>query len=75
MTRPTRALTAALFLLALSVIPVAAHADLEESDPGDGDTIETPYLLTATFSEEFDPDPQRSFMQVVDAAGTEVARG
>ena len=69
------ALCSALLLLMFSVMPASAHAELEESDPADGETIETPYTLTATFSEEFDPNPQRSFILVRDSAGDEVARG
>ncbi len=65
----------ALLLLLFSVLPVAAHAELEESDPADGETIETPYKLTATFSEEFDPNPQRSFVRVVDSSDAEIASG
>ena len=63
---------AALFSL-LAAAPVYAHAELEESDPSDGETIITPYTLTATFSEEFDPD--RSFIRIVDESGTRVAEG
>lgn len=69
------ALVAAGLLVLLSTVSVLAHAELVESDPADGDTIETPYTLTATFSEEFDPNPQRSFILVEDSAGEEVARG
>lgn len=69
------ALVAAALLVLLSTVSVLAHSELTESDPADGETIETPYRLTATFSEEFDPDPQRSFILVEDSAGDEVARG
>jgi methionine-rich copper-binding protein CopC len=66
------AVVAALFLL-LGAAPVFAHAELEESDPPDGAIITTPYTLTATFSEEF--DPQRSFIRVEDVSGNVVAEG
>jgi copper resistance protein C len=63
-------------LLVLTVTGLAAaHAELVESEPADGDTIETPATLTAVFSIELDPNPERSFVIVRDAAGTEVARG
>lgn len=52
---------------------VAAHAELVESDPPDGGTIETPYTLVATFDEEM--LEERSGIVVRDAAGDEVARG
>ncbi len=41
--------------------------------PADGETIQTPYRLTATFTEEF--DPERSFVRVQDATGAVVAEG
>jgi len=66
---------AAVFLLLLSVSSVAAHAELVSSDPSDGATIETPYTVTATFSEEFSADPEISFLRVQDAAGDTVASG
>lgn len=71
----TGAAAAALMLLLFSVSAVAAHAELEESDPADGATIEAPYTLTATFSEEFAADPEISFMRVQDASGAVVASG
>lgn len=52
-----------------------AHAELVESDPAEGEAVETPAELTATFSIELDPDPQRSFVIVRDSSGAEVARG
>lgn len=69
------ALVGASLLLFLSTVSALGHAELEESDPADGETIETPYTLTATFTEGFDPNPQRSFVLVRDVAGDEVARG
>ena len=67
-------LTACLLLLQVAATALG-HAELVESDPGDGKTIPTPYTIRATFSEEFDPSPQRSFISVVDADETEIARG
>jgi copper resistance protein C len=67
------ALIAACLLLAVSVGAATAHADLVESDPADGDTIQTPALLTATFNEDLDPDA--SSIVVRNAAGDEVASG
>ena len=75
MTRILRALVGACLLALIVVFPVVGHAELEESDPADGGTITTPYTLTATFSEEFNPDPEASFIRVQDAAGEVVAEG
>ena len=75
MTRVLRGAVAAAFLVLLATVPASAHAELEESDPADGATITTPYTVTATFSEEFDPNLRRSFMRVVDASGDLVAEG
>jgi methionine-rich copper-binding protein CopC len=66
-------LLAGLLIGLLLPVTVLAHAHLEESDPADGDTITTPYTLTARFSEEFDPD--RSFIRVHDSTGDRVAIG
>lgn len=52
---------------------VLGHADLVSSDPADGATITTPYMLTATFAEEFAPD--RSSLSVENASGAVVAQG
>jgi copper resistance protein C len=63
-------------LLVFSVAGIAsAHAELVESEPAEGGSIETPGELRATFSIELDPDPARSFIVIRDAAGAEVARG
>lgn len=70
----TAAVLACLLVLSVAGL-AAAHAELVESDPADGETIETPATLTATFSIELDPRPERSFVVVRDASGTEVARG
>lgn len=62
------------FLLSIFVpASVLAHAHLEESDPADGETISTPYTLTARFSDAFDAD--RSFIRVHDSTGARVAQG
>ncbi len=70
-------LVRAAVIACLLLLPVAAvafaHAHLEESDPADGDTITTPYTVTARFSEEF--DPERSFIRVHDSTGAQVAVG
>jgi copper resistance protein C len=73
MTRLLRAAAVAGVLLVLGTLPVYAHSELEESDPADGATISTPYTLTATFSEEF--DPERSFIRIIDSNGMRVAEG
>ena len=73
MTRPIRGAAVAVFLLVLAAVPAFAHAELEESDPQDGAIITTPYTLTASFSEEF--DPQRSFIRVENVSGDVVAEG
>lgn len=52
---------------------VAAHAELIESDPAETETIETPYQLTARFSEPLAREGSR--VVVRNAAGDEVARG
>jgi copper resistance protein C len=59
----------------LMLLPAAAvaHAELVVSDPAQGDTIVTPYTMTATFSEAL--NVERSRIVVRDATGTEVARG
>jgi LPXTG-motif cell wall-anchored protein len=66
---------AAFLAMLMSVSTVAAHAELVSSDPADGETIETPFTLTATFSEEFASDTERSFIRVQDAGGDIVASG
>ena len=73
MTTLVRGVVVAAFLVLLTAVPALAHAELEESDPADGSTITTPYELTATFSEEFDPD--RSFIRVRGPSGDIVAEG
>ena len=69
------ALVAATLLVFLSTVSVFAHAELVESDPADGETIQTPYTLFALFSQEMDPNRQRSFIRVLNADGIEVASG
>jgi len=61
-------------LLALGLSGSAlAHAELVESDPADGETIETPAELTATFSEALIVDGSNVIVR--NEAGQEVARG
>lgn len=72
MIRMQRALLGALLFLLTSALPVLGHAELIETDPIDGDTIETPYTVTATFTEEL---LERSSIVVNNAGGDEVARG
>jgi methionine-rich copper-binding protein CopC len=69
------AVVLACLLVLSSAGLAAAHAELVDSDPADTDTIETPATLIAVFSIELDPNPERSFVIVRDAAGVEVARG
>jgi copper resistance protein C len=69
------AAVAAFLAMLMSVSTVVAHAELVSSDPADGETIETPFTLTATFSEEFASDTERSFIRVQDAGGEIVASG
>jgi len=60
-----------LLLLAASTL---GHAELEESDPADGETIATPYTLIATFSEPLVSD--RSGIEIYELGdGAELARG
>jgi methionine-rich copper-binding protein CopC len=67
---------AALLLAGLTVLASAAialgHAELVESDPPDGGTVETPYTLTANFDEPLEPN---SSIVIQDAGGDEVAAG
>lgn len=71
--RATSALLMAFMFTALTPLAVLGHAHLEESDPAAGETISTPYTLTASFSAEF--DAERSFIRVMDAGGALVAEG
>jgi len=62
-------------LLAVAAAPVLGHAELEESDPVDGGSIErTPYTLVARFGPDM-LDPARSRIVVRNAAGEQVAEG
>jgi methionine-rich copper-binding protein CopC len=63
----------AMFVLALSAPATLGHASLEESDPPDGDTIATPYVLVARFDEELKSDG--SSIVVRDSGGDIVAQG
>lgn len=69
---PPLAIVLACLAIVASAEVAAAHADLVESDPAEGGTIETPYTLTATFDEPLEPS---SSVIVRNAAGDEVARG
>ncbi len=61
-------------LLALSATGIAAaHAELVESDPADGESVATPATLTALFSEPL--SDEGSSIRVSNAAGAEVASG
>jgi len=62
-------------LLALAAAPALGHAELEESDPPDGGSIErTPYTLVARFGPDM-LDPARSRIVVRNATGEQVAEG
>jgi methionine-rich copper-binding protein CopC len=62
-----------VFLLAMSAPAAFAHASLETSDPENGGTISTPYVLVFRFDEELTADG--SSVVVRDASGNEVATG
>ncbi len=63
------ALLGAVTLLA-SVAQVAAHADLESSDPADGVTLEAPSEVSGVFTEPLDPaDSRRATSSSRPAAG------
>ena len=66
MIRLQRAFVGAYLLLLISSVPVFGHAELVETDPPNGGTIETPYTLSATFSEEL---LERSNIVINNAAG------
>jgi len=74
---PTTIVRAALFgavILLASVAQVAAHADLESSDPADGVTLEAaPSEVSGVFSEPL--DPAASWLLLLDADGGRVAEG
>jgi len=63
----------ALFVFVLSAPATFGHASLETSDPEEGGTIATPYVLVFRFDEELKADG--SSVVVRDASGTEVATG
>jgi methionine-rich copper-binding protein CopC len=75
MTSLRRVLAAvfALLVFALSAPATFAHARLEASDPAEGATIASPYVLVFRFDEELKADG--SSVEVRDASGTEVASG
>ncbi len=67
------ALLGGLMLLLVGA-PVAAHADLEGSDPADGDTVVGgPAELSGAFTEPLDPAASR--LVLVDEAGERLAEG
>ena len=70
-----RALAALLAVLglALAAPAVFGHATLTDSDPVEGGSIATPYVLVLRFDEELNPDD--SSVVVRDAAGSQVAEG
>jgi len=63
----------AVFVLALLAPATFAHASLETSDPENGGTIATPYVLVFRFDEELKADG--SSVVVRDSSGNEVATG
>jgi methionine-rich copper-binding protein CopC len=66
----------AFAMLALFVLPavVLAHAELEKATPKDGATVEgTPAEISGMYSESM--DPKGSSLRLLDAAGTELAKG
>lgn len=75
MTTPRRvlALFFAVFVLALSAPATFAHASLETSDPPEGGTIASPYVLVFRFDEQLKSDG--SSVVVRDTSGAIVAQG
>jgi copper resistance protein C len=68
------AFTAATLVALLSPAAAAAHAELDASNPSDGETVTgTPPRIEATYTEVLDPDG--SSLLLVDATGAEVATG
>ena len=72
-TRITGALALALVMVVVFATAALGHAQLVSADPALGDTIKTPYPLTATFDDVLTPDG--SSIVIVDANGTTVASG
>jgi len=72
-TRLCGALALAIALVAAFGAVALAHAQLTSADPAQGDTIKTPYSLSATFDDALTPDG--SSIVIVDANGTTVASG
>jgi methionine-rich copper-binding protein CopC len=66
-------LVAASALVLLMAAPALAHAALVSSDPADGATVTTPYVLNAVYDEDLKVDG--SSITVRDAAGDIVAEG
>lgn len=76
MTTLYRRVLAALFavcVLALTAPATFAHAQLVESDPPDGGSIASPYVLVMRYDEEL--KPVESTVTVRDGSGTVVAEG
>jgi copper resistance protein C len=71
--RRVLALSFAMSVLALSAPAAFAHATLLESDPSEGGTIATPYVLVFRFDEELKSDG--SSVVVRDGTGNVVAQG
>lgn len=78
MNHPVRRATLAALVVTLGLLlapsMALAHAELETASPADGETVTgTPPMIEATYSEDLDPDG--SSLVLVDAGGTELARG
>lgn len=78
MNHPVRRATLAALVVTLGLLlapsMALAHAELETASPADGETVTgTPPMIEATYSEDLDPDG--SSLVLVDADGTELARG
>ncbi len=76
LSHPLLIRAALLSALALVLVgaPVAAHAELEGSEPAEGDTVAgTPAEVSGAFTEPFDPAASR--LVLVDEAGERLAEG
>lgn len=77
MSRPIRVIVVASIALLAWQIPAwvaSAHANLDRSDPADGQQLNTaPSRVSLTFTET--PDPELSSVTVLDAGGNEVQAG
>lgn len=70
---PPRVIAGALLLLLLSVSSALSHSELTEADPGPDVVVSPPTELVARFSQDLRPD--RTSIEVRDAAGSVVASG